>query len=110
MAVCYNYPNMGCKNCSNEYPDEPPVIKNHKIVDTLEEVDYFRNAFVTVREENATYHTDSAGNAICVSRNPLFVSPEYVPTAGDYKRTVVYSTYGFYVFDADGNFTTGSLG
>lgn len=101
---------MACKDCSTDYPDDPPVIKNHKIVDTFEEVGQFRNAFVTVREENAVYHTDEAGNAISVSRNDIYDN-EYTPTTGDYKRLTVFNFVAeeFYVFDGEGNYKTGTL-
>lgn len=101
---------MSCKDCSTNYPDEPPVIKNHKIVDTFEEVGQFRNAFVTVREENATYHTDSVGNALAISRNPIFIN-DFTPEVGTYKNNIVYdvASGSFYAYDFDGNYKTGTL-
>lgn len=101
---------MSCKDCKSSYPDDPPVIKNHQVVDTFVEVEDFRNAFVTVREENAVYHTDSAGNAVCVSRNPLFLE-DYNPVVGDYKQLTIYDFTNdvFYVFDQNGEYKTGTL-
>ena len=101
---------MSCTDCDTNYPDDPPVIKNHQVVDTFEEVEDFRNAFVTVRNENATYHTDSAGNAICVSRNPLFIE-NFTPVVGAFKQLVVYDFPAdkLYIFDQDGNYKTGNL-
>lgn len=87
-------PCNGCVGCSQ---------KCHEVVDTFAEVDQFRNAFVTVREENATYHVDEVGNAIAVSRNPVFDN-EYIPTAGDYKNVIVYNFTAEegYVFNPSG--------
>lgn len=56
----------------------------------VSEVSFYRNAFVTVLNENATYHVDEAGNVIAVSRNPLF-SDTYTPQHGDYKNVIVYN-------------------
>lgn len=89
-------PKGGCVGCSN---------KCHEVVDTFSQVSFYRNAFVTVRDENATYHVDEVGNAIAVSRNPIY-NEDYEPTAGDYKNTVVYNFAEgeAYVFDPAGNY------
>lgn len=90
-----NYP-AGCQGCGN---------KCHEVVDTYSEVSYYHNAFVTVRDENATYHVDETGDPIAVSRNPIF-NNDYTPTVGDYKNCIVYNfTAGeAYVFDPSGDY------
>lgn len=89
-------PCNGCVGCGN---------KCHEVVETLAEVSSYRNAFVTVLEENATYHVDEVGNIIAVSRNPIY-NNDYVPTIGDYKSATVFnfSIKEGYVFDPDGNY------
>lgn len=86
----------GCQGCAN---------KCHEVVDTYADVSYYHNAYVTVRDENAVYHVDEAGNILCVNRNPLW-SETYVPTVGDYKSTVIYNFAANegYVFDPAGNY------
>lgn len=86
----------GCSSCSQ---------KCHEIVDTLAEVSQFRNAYVTVRDENAVYHVDEVGNAVCVGRQILYIA-NYTPVTGAYKSTVVYDTVNgiIYIFDPDGNY------
>ena len=95
---CNNYtqPKTPCGDCAN---------KCHEVVDTYSEVSYYHNAFVTVRDENATYHVDNTGNPIAVSRNPIY-SNTYTPTTGDYKQTVVYNfdANEGYLFDPAGNY------
>lgn len=89
-------PDGGCVGCGN---------KCHEVVDTYSQIIHYRNAFVTVRDENATYHIDEVGNAIAVSRNPIF-NNSYEPTVGEYKNTIVYnfSEGEGYVFDPAGNY------
>lgn len=89
-------PDGGCVGCSN---------KCHEVVDTYAEIDKYRNAFITVRDENATYHVDEVGNAIAVSRNPIY-NDEYTPQVGDYKNVTVYNfaEEEAYVFDPAGNY------
>jgi len=99
---CDNYtppktsPDGGCVGCGH---------KCHEVVDTFAETHQYRNAFVTVRDENATYHVDEVGNSIAVSRNPIY-SDTYTPAVGDYKNTVVYNfaQEEGYVFDPVGNY------
>lgn len=89
-------PCRGCVNCSE---------RCHVVVTSRSEVSEFRNAFVTVQDENATYHVDDVGNVIAVSRNPIFDN-DYQPTAGDWKNTVVYNFLAEegYVFNNDGDY------
>ena len=91
----------GCTGCGN---------KCHEVVDTYADVQDFRNAFVTVRDENAVYHVDEIGNPVAVSRNPVFKN-NYTPAVGDYKQTVVYdfTNNHFYVYDPTGQYKTGTL-
>lgn len=94
-------PNAGCVASGN---------KCHEVVDTYAEVQQFRNAFVTVREEVATYHVDEIGNPIAVSRSAVF-EDNFTPVAGAYKQNVVYDFLNskFYVFGPDGDYKEGSL-
>lgn len=71
----------------------------------MSEVSYYRNAFVTVTNENATYHVDETGNVIAVSRNPLFLDT-YSPTVGDYKNAIIYNFVAneAYIFNPLGDF------
>jgi hypothetical protein len=102
---------MACTDC-----DTPPVPctgcgnKCHEVVDTYAEVQEFRNAFVTVRDENAVYHVDDIGNPVAVSRSAIFKN-SYTPVVGDYKQNVVYDFVNevFYVFDPSGQYKTGTL-
>lgn len=91
-------PDGGCVGCGH---------KCHEVVDTFSQVSVYRNAFVTVRDENATYHVDEVGNSIAVSRNPIF-NNDYEPTPGDYKNTTVYNftEEEAYIFDPAGNYRT----
>jgi len=91
----------GCTGCGN---------KCHEVVDTYADVQEFRNAFVTVRDENAVYHVDEVGNPVAVSRSAIFKN-NYTPVAGDYKQNVVYDFANdvFYVFDPSGDYKTGTL-
>lgn len=96
---------MSCNKCGCE-ADKCAVYKiTHEVVDDISEVSYFRNAYVTVTNENAVYHVDGLGNPVAVSRNPLF-SNTYSPQVGDYKMTTVYnfSIGEAYIFDGDGNY------
>lgn len=96
---------MSCNRCGCE-ADKNAVYKiTHEVVDDISEVSYFRNAYVTVTNENATYHVDGLGNPVAVSRNPIF-SDTYTPQPGDYKMTTVYnfSVGEAYIFDESGNF------
>lgn len=91
----------GCTECAK---------KCHEVVDSYDEVQEFRNAFVTVRDENAVYHVDDIGNPVAVSRSAIFKA-NYTPVTGDYKQNVVYDFQNdaFYVYDPSGNFKTGTL-
>lgn len=96
---------MSCNECGCQ-SDKNTVYKiTHEVVDDISEVSYFRNAYVTVRNENAVYHIDGIGSIVSVSRNPLF-SDTYTPQQGDYKMNTVYnfSAGEAYVFDGSGNF------
>lgn len=86
----------GCTSCSE---------RCHVVVTDISEVTSFRNAFVTVTNENATYHVDDIGNVIAVSRNPIF-NDDYIPEAGDYKNTTVYNFLAeeAYIFNNDGDY------
>lgn len=109
---------MACNTCSTSNNDiqqncgcnEYVYRKSHEVVDRVDEVNRFRNTFVTVRNENATYHVDEVGNTISISRNPIF-SDDYVPNVGDYVMATVYNFAAnqFYIFDANGNYKTGTL-
>lgn len=106
---------MSCQDCNN-----PPVPctdgctgcgnKCHEVVDTYADVQEFRNAFVTVRDENAVYHVDEVGNPVAVSRSAIFKN-NYIPEVGAYKQNVVYDFANdvFYVYDPNGNYRTGNL-
>lgn len=97
MSNCNcNNQSQGCQGCS---------YRCHEVVETAADVSVFRNAFVTVREENAVYHVDNLGNTISVSRNPVF-NDEYIPEAGDFKMTTVYNFVAneAYVFNQDGDY------
>jgi len=91
----------GCVGCAN---------KCHEVVDTYADVQEFRNAFVTVRNENAVYHVDEIGNPVAVSRSAIF-KDDFTPTPGAYKQNVVYDFLNnkFYVYDPSGNYKTGNL-
>lgn len=61
-----------CGGCKCE-ADKCAVYKiTHEVVDDASQLSYFRNSYVTVRNENAVYHVDGLGNGVSVSRNPLF--------------------------------------
>lgn len=94
-------PNEGCTGCGN---------KCHEVVDTYADVQEHRNAFVTVRDENAVYHVDEAGNPVSVSRSAIF-KDDYTPIEGDYKQNIVYdfSQNKFYVFNPSGEYKQGTL-
>lgn len=79
-------------------------------MDTYADVQAFRNAFVTVRDENAVYHVDERGNPVAISRSAIFKT-NYTPAAGAYKQNVVYDFANnlFYIFDPAGNYKTGVL-
>ncbi len=100
---------MSCNTCSDKTynPCQPCYERSHEVVDTASEVSTFRDAYVTVLDENATYHIDGRGNAISISRNPIF-SDTYSPHTGDYKMNTVYNfiVNEAYVFDGDGNYRT----
>lgn len=91
----------GCTGCGN---------KCHEVVDTYAEVQDFRNAFVTVRDENAVYHVDEVGNPVAVSRSAIF-KDNYTPVLGDYKQNIVYDFANnvFYVFGPTGTYKEGTL-
>lgn len=88
----------GCTDC---------VGKCHEVVDTYADASYYHSAFVTVRDENSTYHVDEAGNPLLLSRNPLY-SDTYVPHVGDYKSTIIYNfaVGEAYVFNPAGDYRT----
>lgn len=90
------------RSCSN-YPSAGN--QGHFVVETYAEVQSFHNAFVTVRDENAVYHVDEAGNPVSVSRSPIF-KDNYVAVAGDYKQNTVYdfATNSAYIFNPAGAF------
>lgn len=94
---------MSCQNNCNRTQD--CNTRCHEVVQDASEVSFFRNAFVTVLNENAIYHTDARGNIISVSRNPIF-NEDYTPTTGDYKMVTVYNfaVDEAYVFDGQGNY------
>lgn len=111
---------MACDICSNNNSDTTTPCngcvgcsqKCHEVVDTFPEADIFRNAFVTVRDENAVYHVDDVGNVIAISRSPLYID-DFDPDGVDsnYKLLTVYdfANDAFYVYDAVGDYKTGSL-
>lgn len=107
---------MSCNTCGTNYTDQITTCacyqyeRSHVVVDRVDQVSRFRNKFVTVRNENATYHVDEVGNTIAISRNPIF-SDDYVPNVGDYAMVTVYNFAAneFYIFNADGEFKTGVL-
>ena len=87
------------------------VHKTHQVVDTFPEADVFRNAFVTVRSENAVYHVDDVGNLIAVSRSPLYIDgfdPDDIGTAPAYKSITIYdfSNNLMYVYGPEGDYRT----
>ena len=77
----------------------------HQVVETYADVADFRNAFVTVRDENAVYHVDEVGNPVSVSRSPIFIE-NYEPTVGAWRQNLVYDFIAnkAYVFAPDGTF------
>lgn len=111
---------MACQDCNNDCSKQPVPYssegcvgcgkKCHEVVDTYADVQEYRNAFVTVRDENAVYHVDEIGNPVAVSRSFIFKT-DYVPSVGDYKQNVVYDLVNnvFYVYDPAGNYKTGTL-
>lgn len=114
---------MACQNCSNNNSDNTTPCngcvgcsqKCHEVVDTAEQVPFFRNAFVTVREEGgAVYHVDDVGNVINVSRSPLYID-NFDPNAEDilvpYKNVTVYDFENMvaYTYGPDGTYLTNSL-
>lgn len=92
---------VGCEGCGK---------KCHEVVDTYAEVQEYRNAFVTVRDENAVYHVDELGNPVAVSRSAIFKN-NFTPTVGAYKQNVVYDFQSnvFYVYNPAGEYKTGTL-
>jgi hypothetical protein len=93
--------NSGCTGCGN---------KCHEVVDSYADVQEFRNAFVTVRDENAVYHVDEVGNPVAVSRSPIY-KDHFVATVGAYKQNIVwdFAEGKFYVYDPDGAYKTGTI-
>lgn len=91
----------GCTDCAN---------KCHEVVDTYADAQGFRNAFVTVRDENAVYHVDEVGNPVAVSRSAIYKN-NHSPVVGAYKQNVVYdfAQNKFYVYDPAGAYKTGTL-
>jgi hypothetical protein len=61
----------------------------HRVVETYSEVQDYRNAYVTVRDENAVYHVDKSGNPVAVSRSAIFID-DYTPQMNDYRQNIVY--------------------
>lgn len=97
--------NNNCGGCKCK-ADKCAVYKiEHMVVDDRSEASYFRNAYVTVRNENAVYHVDGMGNTVTLSRTPIF-SDTYTPQVGDYKNNTVYNfaVEEGYVFDSSGNY------
>lgn len=86
----------GCTGCGN---------KCHEVVDTYADIQNFRNAFVTVRDENAVYHVDEVGNPVAVSRSAIF-KDNYTPVEGDYKQNIVYDfpNNKAYIFNPSGEY------
>ena len=103
-----NGTHCGCDEDQDSTPELPRYA--HEVVDTYANIDDFRNAYVTVRDENAVYHVDEVGNPVAVSRSAIFVN-NFVALTGSYKQNVVYDfTTGFgYVYDMNGNFKKVSL-
>ena len=92
----------GCTGCGN---------KCHEVVDSYSDLSGLRNAFVTVRDENAVYHLDEVGNPIAVSRSAIF-KQGFTPTVGAYKQNTVYDFASniAYVYAPDGQYKTITLG
>lgn len=105
---------MPCTTCNDDddrtTAQDCGANKCHEVVDTYADIIDIRNAFVTVRDENAVYHIDSIGNPVAVSRSALYIAG-FQPVTGAYKQNTVYdfSVNKGYVFDQLGNFKTVTL-
>jgi hypothetical protein len=90
------------------------IHKSHEVVDNFPEADVFRDAYVTVRAENATYHVDNVGNVVNVSRSPLYIddfNPDDIGTHVPYKKVWIFDIANklAYVYDPDGQYVTVNL-
>lgn len=94
----YKKPSSNCSSCKKQSSCgtsscktncSPCFDKCHVVVDTYAEVQDYRNALVTVRDENAVYHVDSTGNPVAVSRSAIF-EENHSPEVGKYKQNIVY--------------------
>lgn len=77
----------------------------HFTVEKRNEAFQLPNSFVYVREEKTTYHIDSKGHSVAVSREPQF-SPNYTPTTGEYFGVTVYDFNNniAYIYNAQGDY------
>lgn len=82
----------------------------HYVVETYSEVQEYRNAYVTVRDENAVYHVDVSGNPVAVSRSAIF-EDNHTPEIGEYRQNVVYDFINnkMYIYNPVGMFRTVDL-
>lgn len=107
---------MSC-NCDNRETSQMSdgstceIHKTHQVVDTFPEADVFRNAYVTVRSENAVYHVDDVGNVIAVSRSPLYIdnfNPANPLISPAYKQITIYDFANnlAYIYAPDGTHKT----
>lgn len=96
--------------CQKQKPSSKCCDIPHRVVETYSEVQEYRNAFVTVRDENAVYHVDSTGNPVSVSRSAIF-RENYTPQTNDYRQNVVYdfSNNKMYVYNEVGQYRTVDL-
>jgi hypothetical protein len=77
----------------------------------IEDEPLFRNLYVSVRDENATYQVDIAGHPICVSRTRKNII-NYSPSAyGLYRDNEVLdpANHKLYIFDHDYHYFTVNL-
>lgn len=95
-----------CKKPANKQCCDIP----HRVVQTYSEVQEYRNAYVTVRDENAVYHVDASGNPVAVSRSAIF-RENYSPAINDYRQNVVYDFINdkMYVYNEVGIYRTVDL-
>jgi hypothetical protein len=58
-------------------------------VATFEEARGYRNSYVFVESENATYHVDQDGNPLEVNRQPIYEA-NHVPVLDKHRNQTVY--------------------